>query len=102
MSWFSSKKLCSHCNVNKTYQKFEGAITCPQCESKIVASRETIRRCPVDQTEMVKENHSGIILDRCNHCKGVWLDCDELEAMQELAKKDSDLVTGMVIGMAIG
>ena len=102
MGWFSSKKLCSHCNVNKTHQKFEGEVTCPQCESKIIISREAIRRCPVDQTEMVKEDHNGVILDRCTQCKGIWLDCDELEAMQALVNKDSDLATGLVIGMAIG
>ena len=102
MGWFSSKKLCSRCNVNKTHQKFEDAVTCPQCQSEIVISREEIRRCPVDHAEMVKEDHNGIILDRCVECKGVWLDCDELEAMQQLVNKDSDLATGLVIGMAIG
>jgi Zn-finger nucleic acid-binding protein len=102
MSWFSSKKLCSHCNTTKTNKKFENAITCPQCESKILMAREGIRICPVDQTEMAKENHKGIILDRCSKCNGVWLDSDELSSMQELAIEDSDFATGMVIGMAIG
>ena len=101
MNWFSSKKLCSHCNETKTYQKFEGAVTCPQCETKILMSREDVRLCPVDQTAMTKEDHNGIILDRCSKCNGIWLDSDELASMQELAKKDSDFATGMVIGMAI-
>ncbi|OIQ46547.1 MAG: hypothetical protein BM565_11185 [Gammaproteobacteria bacterium MedPE] len=102
MSWFSSKKLCSHCHITKTYQKFEGEVTCPQCETNILISREGIRICPVDQTKMVKEDYKGIILDRCSQCNGVWLDSDELSSMQELAKKDSDFATGMVLGMAVG
>lgn len=84
MSWFSSKKLCSHCNVTKTYQKFEGAVTCPQCETKILISRENIRNCPVDGFAMVKEDYRGIILDRCEKCKGVWLGGNELEEIIKL------------------
>lgn len=101
MGWFNTKKLCSHCKVTKTHQKFEGEVTCPQCESKILIARETARKCPVDHTVMIKEDHKGIIIDRCTKCHGIWLDHDELEALQELVKKDTDYTTGFILGMAM-
>lgn len=101
MGWFSSKKICTHCQVNKTHQKFEGNVTCPACENKIVMARESIRKCPVDKTDMVKEDHQGIILDRCPCCHGVWLDSDELQHMLNMSKSDTNFATGLVIGMAV-
>jgi len=101
MGWFTSKKLCVHCNQNKTSNKFENFDTCTECEKKILMSREGIRICPVDQAKMVKEDHQGIIIDRCEKCNGVWLDNNELKSMQELAQQDSDIATGVVLGMLI-
>jgi len=102
MSWFSSKKLCDHCNAAKTHQVFEGNQTCPECESAILIARESIRVCPVDGNTMEKENVQNIIIDRCPKCQGVWLDHNELESLKLMAQQDSDFATGLAIGIAVG
>lgn len=101
MSWFSFKKVCSHCNDTNTHQIFEGQRTCPECEATIVMARESTRACPVDGNTMLKENVHNIIIDRCPKCQGVWLDHNELESITEKAQQDSDFATGLAIGIAI-
>lgn len=47
-----------------------------------------MRRCPVDDFTLAPESYEGVEIDRCPHCRGVWLDAGELEAVQD--NQDSD------------
>jgi uncharacterized protein len=39
--------------------------------------------CPVCNDKMKEIEKSGVMLDICPGCKGVWLDCGELEKLME-------------------
>ncbi|NRA60176.1 MAG: zf-TFIIB domain-containing protein [Psychrobium sp.] len=41
--------------------------------------------CPVECSEMVKEDYLGTIVDLCPQCGGILLDSDELSRIQRLA-----------------
>lgn len=97
MAWFKKKNPCIHCKDKKTRREFEGNPTCGDCEIELRMKREEIRRCPVDGQDMKKEQFKDIIIDRCPLCKGVWLDGDELSAIQ--AAEDEQLATGVALGM---
>ena len=36
-------------------------------------------RCPVDRTELLMTERSGVEIDYCPQCRGVWLDRGELD-----------------------
>lgn len=95
MNWFKKKKICTHCNNNKTKREFENQPTCAECKTKLLIGRESIRICPIDGSTLLKEHNNEIIIDRCPKCKGVWLDAGEIEAIKEAAQTEG-LVTGMM------
>lgn len=39
--------------------------------------------CPIDQTVLVMTERSGIEIDYCPQCRGVWLDRGELDKLLE-------------------
>ena len=46
-------------------------------------------KCPVDpDTDLVMSERSGIEIDYCPKCRGVWLDRGELDKIVERAAKD--------------
>ena len=42
-------------------------------------------QCPTDQTTLVMSERSGIEIDYCPQCRGVWLDRGELDKIIERA-----------------
>ena len=40
-------------------------------------------KCPVDETVLVMSERSGVEIDYCPQCRGVWLDRGELDKMIE-------------------
>lgn len=46
------------------------------------------RLCPVDGATLVSETLSGVVIDRCPTCKGVWLDGGELEQLLKDASQE--------------
>ncbi|MCX6400249.1 MAG: zf-TFIIB domain-containing protein [Propionibacteriales bacterium] len=42
-------------------------------------------RCPVDETTLVMSERSGIEIDYCPQCRGVWLDRGELDKIIDRA-----------------
>lgn len=40
-------------------------------------------RCPIDGTELVITERSGVEIDYCPSCRGVWLDRGELDKIIE-------------------
>ncbi|UBS32865.1 zf-TFIIB domain-containing protein [Altererythrobacter sp. N1] len=45
--------------------------------------------CPVDGTTLVMSERSGIEIDYCPSCRGVWLDRGELDKIIERSAQDS-------------
>ncbi len=45
--------------------------------------------CPVDASALVMSERSGIEIDYCPTCRGVWLDRGELDKIIERANVDS-------------
>jgi len=43
--------------------------------------RATQMRCPMDGGLLFEFNVNGVLLDRCNHCGGLWFDAGELRAV---------------------
>lgn len=96
MIWFKKKMVCTHCNENSTKREFEGEATCAECQKKILVGRESVRRCPVDGSTLLKEHSNQIIIDRCPSCKGIWLDAGELDAIKQASQSE-----GMAVGMVL-
>jgi uncharacterized protein len=46
--------------------------------------------CPRDGTELVEIERSGVRIDACRTCRGVWLDRGELEKILERESKAID------------
>lgn len=40
-------------------------------------------QCPVDNTTLVMADRSGVEIDHCPQCRGVWLDRGELDKIIE-------------------
>lgn len=40
-------------------------------------------QCPIDQTELMMTDRSGVEIDYCPKCRGVWLDRGELDKIIE-------------------
>ena len=51
-------------------------------------------RCPTDGSRLVEVERSGILVDACPSCRGVWLDRGELDKIlvkeRQLASGDPD------------
>lgn len=39
--------------------------------------------CPIDQSELIMSDRSGVEIDYCPKCRGVWLDRGELDKIIE-------------------
>jgi Zn-finger nucleic acid-binding protein len=48
-------------------------------------SKETMMKCPVDNETLVMTERSGVEIDYCPKCRGVWLDRGELDKIIERA-----------------
>ncbi|MBS1302241.1 zf-TFIIB domain-containing protein [Loktanella sp. SALINAS62] len=46
-------------------------------------------KCPLDGTELVMTDRSGVEIDYCPQCRGVWLDRGELDKIIERASAQS-------------
>ena len=45
-------------------------------------------RCPIDDTQLAMSERSGIEIDYCPECRGVWLDRGELDKLIDRADRD--------------
>jgi uncharacterized protein len=46
-----------------------------------------MKNCPVDNAHLMEINKSGVMIDVCPECKGVWLDRGELEKIVNVTKE---------------
>lgn len=57
-----------------------------KCRNQVIArmAREnSIVKCPIDNTDLVMTDRSGVEIDYCPQCRGVWLDRGELDKIIE-------------------
>ena len=47
-------------------------------------------KCPVDDATLLMSERSGVEIDYCPECRGVWLDRGELDKLIERADDDRD------------
>ena len=47
-------------------------------------------KCPQDGTTLVMSERSGVEIDYCPDCRGVWLDRGELDKIIERSERDLD------------
>ena len=40
-------------------------------------------KCPKCGSDLQEINYQNVMIDRCNECKGIWLDSGELELLTE-------------------
>jgi uncharacterized protein len=45
------------------------------------------KRCPTDGASLIEINRSGVMIDVCPECKGVWLDRGELEKVVQVTRE---------------
>jgi Transcription factor zinc-finger len=64
----------------------ENAV-CAGCAGEPAPPRDAARSCPIDDTPLAAEHRSGVTLDRCPSCDGVWLDSGELELVVQPARR---------------
>lgn len=50
----------------------------------------TILNCPVCYSPFQEIAKDGILIDICTQCRGVWLDCGELDQLLDAARKKND------------
>lgn len=52
-------------------------------------------KCPLDGTELVMTDRSGVEIDYCPQCRGVWLDRGELDKIIERSAAQSQPSVGL-------
>jgi Zn-finger nucleic acid-binding protein len=81
--WFDASELDQ---VNKQHRKSAAGIKITRNET-ITVDDSQLRHCPAcSRTKLVRRLFSlgtGVEMDCCPKCEGVWLDFGELEAIQE-------------------
>ncbi len=50
-------------------------------------------KCPIDDAELVMTDRSGVEIDYCSKCRGVWLDRGELDKIIERSDTASSGMT---------
>jgi len=45
-------------------------------------------KCPIDATELVMSERSGVEIDYCPQCRGIWLDRGELDKIIDRASSE--------------
>jgi Zn-finger nucleic acid-binding protein len=53
------------------------------CSSFNEQQEEKPMQCPIDGTQLVMADRSGVEIDYCPQCRGVWLDRGELDKIIE-------------------
>jgi hypothetical protein len=82
--WFDHRELAK---VNRLHPDPGAKIADLSVDSNIRVHDDDIRQCPKCNSVMLeKKLHclgSGVIMDVCPKCKGIWLDRGELEKIRE-------------------
>ena len=55
-------------------------------------------RCPKDGMQLIEVDYKGIKIDECSHCKGIWLDNKELDAIRKMEQSGISKLFGVFGG----
>lgn len=82
--WFDHRELA---RVNRQHTDPDAPVADLKCDPQIRVHDDDVRQCPkCDGVKLEKKLHclgSGVIMDVCPKCKGLWLDCGELAKIRE-------------------
>jgi Transcription factor zinc-finger len=83
---------CSRCGKNYPSDLMTsspvGNRFCQACWSKLNPQTETVRKCPVDGTDMKKRLVAEVVaIDVCTQCRGLWFDQGELEVIEKKSRE---------------
>ena len=48
--------------------------------------------CPKDGAELIELDYMGVLVDKCTHCGGIYLDHGELERLLEIAEQEHGIL----------
>jgi hypothetical protein len=87
--WFLSneKKLLEAARIEREKREKERAALSAESERKRLREQHFMR-CPKCGHEMKEEDLTGVKIDRCSYCEGIFFDAGELD--QVLLKKEED------------
>ena len=74
-------RMCGGLWISKS--QFDGRVD-PETSRRLfhgASGRATDMRCPADGGLLFEFQVHGVLLDRCNHCGGLWFDAGELRAV---------------------
>lgn len=77
--WLDAGELAEYVELSKDLPDIEGALK---------TAKETDMPCPKCSgflEEMEYAHGSGILIDRCNSCRGIFLDAGEIKDIEELS-----------------
>jgi len=87
--WFDHRELAK---VNREHPDPDAKIADLRHDPAVRTDDEDIRECPKCAVTLDKKLYSlgsGVIMDCCPQCKGVWLDRGELEKIRESLQPQS-------------
>ena len=74
---------------------------CINCMAKLNPQAEATRYCPVDGEAMRKlVIYDVVLIDKCYHCGGVWLDNNELRVIEKVVSTNAAL-GGFMLGRVV-
>ena len=74
---------------------------CIDCSTKLNPQVEATRNCPVDGEPMRKlVIYDVVLIDKCYHCGGVWLDNNELRVIEKVVSTNAAL-GGFMLGRVV-
>ncbi|MFL6210691.1 MAG: zf-TFIIB domain-containing protein [Pyrinomonadaceae bacterium] len=74
---------------------------CADCTAKLNPQTEATRYCPVDGEAMRKlVIYDVVLIDKCYHCGGVWLDNNELRVIEKVVSTNAAL-GGFMLGRVV-
>lgn len=81
--------------LTTTDREFE---VCAGCTATLNPAAEAVRNCPVDGEPMRKlVIYDVVLIDKCYHCGGVWLDNNELRIIEKVVSTNAAL-GGFMLG----
>ena len=106
----SEREDCIRCNQSYSFASLtvEELTTndrefnvCADCTAQLNPAAEATRHCPVDGEPMRKlVIYDVVLIDKCYHCGGVWLDNNELRIIEKVVSTNAAL-GGFMLGRVV-
>ena len=106
----SQREDCIRCDANYSFASLtvEELTTndrefnvCTECTLRLNPQAEATRYCPVDGEPMRKlVIYDVVLIDKCYHCGGIWLDNNELRVIEKVVSTNAAL-GGFMLGRVI-